>query len=331
MPVARPRTWPAALTLFLLAPLIPESVVTYNSSPLLLLTRPQVWLFITAFYGSVALLVREFTRCRAARWTSVLLLGAAAGAINEGAIAGTWYRQQYNGYALIGGVDPAVAVGLTVFHALYSTVLPILLVNLMFRRIAGRRWLRRGGVTACSVMLVLVTAVGLSQPAHRGSRAVVLLAVMVLVSVALALPAAAARRIPAKHPPGIQRLRLAGAAGTVLFYAAFAVVPGLAGAAVPADMLAAWQVALVGVMCAVFSLVVATARNWTARTGWGDPHTLAVISGALLPAIILSLVLPAALRGLEPLVTVPMLGLLAWLARRARTSSDADGFAATLA
>ncbi len=172
----RVRTWPAALTLFFGAALIPETVATFNSPPLLLLTRPATYLFISAFYGSVALLVREYMRSRAARWTGVLLVGMAAGAVNEGIIAGTWYKVQYPGYALVGGVDPAVATGLTVFHALVSTVLPILLVELT--------------------------------------------------------------------------------------------------------------------------------------------QTLAVITGALLPTIIASVILPAALRSLEPLVTLPVLALLGWLARR---------------
>ena len=37
----RPRTWPAAVTLFFLAALIPETVATCNSPPLLILTRPE--------------------------------------------------------------------------------------------------------------------------------------------------------------------------------------------------------------------------------------------------------------------------------------------------
>jgi hypothetical protein len=49
-------------------------------------------LFISAFYGSVALLVREFIRRRAPGWTGVLLLGMSAGAVNAGIIAGTWYK-----------------------------------------------------------------------------------------------------------------------------------------------------------------------------------------------------------------------------------------------
>jgi hypothetical protein len=50
------------------------------------------------------------------------------------------------------GVDPAVAVGLTEFHALYSTVLPILLAELMFRHVARERWLGRRGIIICAVL-----------------------------------------------------------------------------------------------------------------------------------------------------------------------------------
>ena len=45
-------------------------------------------LFLSAFYGSIALGVREFMHRHSARWASVLLLGMAAGAVNEGIIAG---------------------------------------------------------------------------------------------------------------------------------------------------------------------------------------------------------------------------------------------------
>ncbi len=118
----------------------------------------------------------------------------AAGCINEGIIAGTWYKVQYGGYALIGGVAPAVAVGLTVFHVLYSTALPILLAELMFPRVAGCRWLGRSGLAACSVLLALATASGFGAAADRGMKAVVLLGVTVLAAVAPALLGAAPRR-----------------------------------------------------------------------------------------------------------------------------------------
>jgi hypothetical protein len=317
----RSRTWPAALTLYFTAALIPESIATYNSPPLLLATRPLILLFISAFYGSVALLVREFMRRRQARWTSVLMLGMAAGCVNEGVIAGTWYKVQYSGYALTGGVDPAVAVGLTVFHALYSTVLPVLLVNLMFPTVADRPWLGRRGLTICPVLLALTAAAGFGPAAHRGMKAVVLVIVAALVVTALALPDAPARVVRVVAVPGVGRLRLAGAAGTVAFFVAFAIIPGIVGSAVPAARLAGWQVFLIIGMIAFFWAVVATGRNWTGRAGWGDRQTLAVITGGLMPTIIGSMLIPVALVGLEPVVTLPMLALLVWLAKRYRPAS----------
>jgi len=317
------RTWPAALTLFFLAALIPETVATFNSPPALLLARPAVLLFLSAFYGSVALLVREYIRRRSPAWTGVLLLGAAAGAINEGIIAGTWYKVQYPGYAMIGRIDPAAAVGLTVFHALVSTVLPILLVELIFPDVAGVPWLQPAGVGVCLMLLGATAATGFAPAADRGQKAVVLAGVAAAVTVALKLPGRRARPASAALPylrpvPGLTRLRLAGAAAMVSFYVAFAVLPGLVAAAIPPAGRRPWQLLLALITAGFFWVVVDIARDWTSRGGWGRPQTLAVITGVLLPTIIASLVLPAGLRTLEPLVTVPVLGLLVWLRRRQR-------------
>ena len=317
------RTWPAAVALFFLAGLIPETVATFNSPPLLLVTRPAVFLFISAFYGSVGLLVREYIRRRQVRWASVLLLGAAAGSVNEGIIAGTWYKVQYPGYAMIGGFDPAVAVGLTVFHMLVSTVLPIFLVEIIFPDVAARRWLRPRSVTAVLLLLTATAAVGFGSAAgHRELKIAVLAGVVVAVIVALALPGSGNRsadlRRFARPVPAAARLRLAGAAAAVTFYVLLAVVPGLIGAAVRQADLARWQVVLVLLMAGFCGVVLRVGRDWTGRAGWSQPQSLAVITGALLPTIIASLVLPAALRTLEPLATLPMLALLIWLSRRQR-------------
>ncbi len=338
----RQQTWPAALTLFVSAGLIPETVATQNSPPLQLLTRPAAFLFISAFYGSAALLVREFRRRRPARWPGVLLLGAAAGCVNEGIIAGTWYQVQYPGYSMIGPVDPAVAVGLTVFHALVSTALPILLAELIFPLVAGRCWLGRGGMAACAALLMLTTVSGFLTAASRGPKAVVLLGVLAMIAVARLLPAArlrpaaaepptagsplAAKPPPAAGPPAapprLAALRLAGALATAGFFTVFAVIPGLVGAAVPAAQLAGWQLLYVILMCAFGALVAAVTRRWSRPPAWGQRQTLAVLTGVLLPAIIASLLLPAAWRTLEPLATLPVLGLLFWLARRGRKSGS---------
>ena len=329
------RTWPAALTLFVIAALIPESVATFNSPPLLLLTRPYVLLFLCAFYGSVALLVREFIRRRAPRWAAVLLLGAAAGAVNEGIIAGTWYKVQYPGYALVGPLDPAVAVGLTVFHALVSTVLPILLAELMFPQIASRPWLESRARAGFLLLLALTAATGFVPAAHRTAKLLVLLMVIAAVATALTLPARTARARPRGSPPrgsppragppradppapGPALLYASGAAAIVVFYAIFAFVPAAIAHAVPAAARPGWQAVPALLMTGLFGGVVALARNWSARPGWGQAETLAVITGVLVPPAVLSVLLPGALAGLEPLATVPMLAVLLWLRSRLR-------------
>ena len=337
------RTWPAAVTLSLGAGLIPETIATFNSPPLLLLTQPAVFLFISAFYGSVALLVREFLRRRPARWAAVLLLGMAAGAANEGIIAGTWYKAPYRGYALSGGFDPALATGLTVFHALVSTVLPILLVECAYPRAASQRWLRRPAITGCLLLLALTTAAGFSAAADRPQKACVLAGVLAAVMIALRLPGPAADRRAARPSggaadgparagdrlasagdcaaddarrlPSAARLRLAGAAATAGFFTIFSVVPGVIAGLVRPAGLGPWQLLLMALMTAYFSLIIAIGRRWCTRPDWSRRHTLAVITGVLLPAIAASLVLPAALHGLEPLVTLPSLAILIWLSR----------------
>jgi hypothetical protein len=178
------------------------------------------------------------------------------------------------------------------------------------------------------VLLALVTASGFGPAADRAAKAVVLLAMVLLAATALALPRAAARPQSARPVPGLGKLRLLGALGTIAFLVLFAIVPPIIGSAVPRAGLAGWQTLIVVAMCAFFGLVVTTARSLAGRPGWGRPQTLAVITGALLPTILGSLVLPAALAGLEPLATVPMLALPCWLIRRDRPATPvrpADG------
>ena len=305
-------------------------MLTFNTPPLRLLTSPASLVFISAFYGSVALLVREFWRRTSAPVAAILLLGMAAGAVNEGIIAGTWYRVQYPGYALIGGLDPAAAAGLTVFHALASTIVPILLAELAFPRVAAAPWLPRPARAGCFLLLAATAATGFAAAGHRGQKLAVLGAVILAAAIARAgarrrRPAGCkettAARTAARTVPGLTRLRLAGAAAAVAFYAVFAVAAGLLAAIVPQRGLAAGQLLLIGLTASYFAAVIRTSRAWTRRPGWGPAQTLAVLTGVLLPAILASLVLPAALRALEPVVTLPALGLLIWLRWRQRADT----------
>lgn len=224
----RRRIWPAILTLYVLAAIIPECVATYNTTPRALLFNPTLFFFLTAFYGSANLLIRELIRRRRRRWACLLLLGAAFGFINEGIIAGTWYTVIPGGYAMIGGVDWAWAVALTAFHTLYSVVIPILLVEAIFPDLADRPWLKRRGLIGFSLLLALTTTLGLLAPAYRLDRFLVLLAVIVLTIIALRLPLVSKPgQQSAREAPRLGRLRVAGFGGTLLFFGAIIFVPAL--------------------------------------------------------------------------------------------------------
>lgn len=77
-PARRLRTWPAILALLFFAAILPESVETFNTTPLRIVTDRATLPFLMAFYGSADVLVRELLRRRPLRWSAVLLLGAAS-------------------------------------------------------------------------------------------------------------------------------------------------------------------------------------------------------------------------------------------------------------
>ena len=98
-------------------------------------------------YGGGALLVREASVRWGKGWATVLLLGAAYGIVEEGLAVHTFFQPggaPVNALAEFGrwaGVNTVWATGLTVFHALYSIALPILLVQLAYPESRGRRFL----------------------------------------------------------------------------------------------------------------------------------------------------------------------------------------------
>lgn len=172
------------------------------------------------------------------------------------------------------------------------------------------------------LVLIFTILIGLAPATDRNLKVVVLLGVLVLVAIALVLPRGRMRPISMKRVPGLGRLRLMGALGTFLFFTIFAIIPGIVGSRVPPGLLPGWQIVFITLMGVLFYVAIASCRSWSGRAGWGQRQTLAVVTGALLPAIILSIFIPVALKGLEPIVTVPMLLLLVWLAWRTKRRGE---------
>lgn len=314
-----PRIWPMILALYVLGAIIPECVATFNTAPRSFLFNPLSFFFLTAFYGSANLLIRELIRGYPRRLTSLLLLGIAFGFVNEGMIAGTWYTVVPEGYLLLGGIDWAWAVALTAFHTIYSVILPIFLVEALFPAMARVAWLRRKGFIGFSVLFGLTTSLTFLQPAYRLERFLVFLTVIVLVIIALGLPfSEQSRPLDLGTLPGLGRLRLAGLVGTLLYFGSIFLVPAmLAHTLFPVSPMLS-QVLIILSIFLVCAFLLVMVRRWSAHRAWGHRQALALITGALLPAILLSLFLPRMWLVAQPAATLPCLVLLLWAAYRER-------------
>ena len=136
---------PPALVLLLLAPAVGE--LLSGSAPPREYFSPLSFALLTALYGCGALLVREAK----IRWGkgvgSLLLLGASYGVVEEGVMTASWFNPAWPDLGALGvfgrwlGVNWVWAVELSIYHAVVSVAVPILLVELAYPGRRGESWL----------------------------------------------------------------------------------------------------------------------------------------------------------------------------------------------
>jgi hypothetical protein len=318
------RGVPPALVLFCLAPMTAELLT--GSAPPSEFFNPFSLLVLTALYGSGAILVRELVLRWQKGWPSILVLGAAYGIVEEGLMVKSFFDPHWVDLGTLGvygrwaGVNWVWSLGLTLFHAVWSICLPILLVTLMFPRRAAEPWVGRrlfrffGGLMVVDVVFGFFALTPYRPPALPYLLAV--LAVIGLCVVARRLPVAfkAARRAePGSDRPRSLRYFAAGLVGAIAF---FALLWGIPNTGVSPAMNLALLLLLTGG-------VVVGLRGGGAPSRWQARRQLALAGGALSFFIVL-----APLQQLDParavetrgmaLVGLAMALFLVWLAGRTR-------------
>lgn len=302
-PPKPPRRWPAVLALAFLAPLTAE--VLSNSTPVLaFVTSPLTVLYFIAFYGAAAVLIREAVRRRGLGWVSVLVLGAAYGILEEGLVVTSWFNPYWPDvcastasgatglcdYSRVAGTNLVWALTLTLYHAVVSITIPMLLTERMFPRIAADPWLRGVGRWGCGAALAfssLIGVIGFGFLAYRDKGythppavpyllAATLAVSLVVIGLRLRPPApvwlppdAPGRRM--RKPPRLWTLRIAGFVAILLYF----LVPSWlhsGNVAVPLALL---------ILAVLATLAVVRTRAWSRRPGWTDRHALALASGVL--------------------------------------------------
>ncbi|MFZ0830088.1 MAG: hypothetical protein WAN40_03015 [Thermoplasmata archaeon] len=193
------RSHRPALVLVGLSILIPELLT--GSTPVAALLNPVGDLFLIGLYGGGVLVIREITLRWNRGWAPVLLLGAAYGIAEEGLGTKTFFdwaeigHPNYGPYTHWAGVNWVWAGELTLFHAIFSIALPIVLVGLLYPVSRGRPFLSSRGLgwtfgayllTVTLMFFLFERSYVLSPPLVAGCL------------IAIALLVLAARKIPAE-------------------------------------------------------------------------------------------------------------------------------------
>jgi hypothetical protein len=148
------RRWPAALTLAILAPLVAELGV--GSIP-----ASKAWTlpFFGYVYSAGALPIREVVRRRHLGVGSMLALGLAYGLLEEGlalsSLTSTTLYPVADWAPRLLGFNTAFSLWVLPYHAVFSIVVPIVMVDLIFPRLRTQPYLRTSGLIVWAIALLL--------------------------------------------------------------------------------------------------------------------------------------------------------------------------------
>jgi len=279
MKIKKPHIPPAPV-LLLLAPAIGE--LLSGSSPPTEFFNPFNFLLLVSLYGSGAVIMRELKVIWRKGIGSLLLLGAAYGVIEEGLMVTSFfspYWMDLGPFATYGrwlGVNWVWAEMLTIYHAVFSITVPIILVELAYPERRGERWVGKRTFWAFVAVLSTVTVFGyllFSSLMNYWTPAPEYLFGIALTLIFIML----ARRLPANWGqlgqttlPKPYAFWLVTAAAGLAFFLGFYSSPYI----VP------WPAAMLYGPLLIFLMVQFLKRfNWREKTN--DMHVFALCSGAL--------------------------------------------------
>lgn len=289
-----------ALGLFFLAPLIGE---------FLLGNMPITWLWalitLAPLYGGGALLIRETARRLGLGWPSMVILGLTYAVIEEAFVTQSLFNPNYVGLRLLDyGYIPSLGISAwwTVFvlgiHTVWSTAVPIALVESLTSEPRRAPWLGRWGLAITAVIFLLGCAATFAfqlqgDPFMASTAQFVVSGVVVVVLVAIAL---ALGRVSVEAPAAAQEAPSAPVVGAATFVLGSAFM-GLANT--PTSVPAALTVTAMLVVFVAGSLLI---WYWSRRFGWSERHRLAAAGGLLLVYVWYAFIQVPSVPGASPMI-----------------------------
>lgn len=269
---------PPALVLFFLAPAIGE--LLSGSAPPVEFFNPFMLIVLTALYGSGAILARELALRWGKRWPTILVLGLAYGILEEGLMVKSFFDPSWPDLGLMGfygrwaGVNWTWSLFLTIYHAIFSIAIPVLLVELLFPDKRDEPWIGRRGMIGLSLLLTADVLLGcFVLTTYRPPSFPYVVTLILAIGLYLL-----ARRMPRRWsvPYGVEIRRpfqfgLVGFGGTLVLFLIHWRFPEV-NLPPPLTMLAA---------LILVAVVIWAVRRMSGGGAWTDEHRLALVSGAL--------------------------------------------------
>jgi hypothetical protein len=293
--------------------------------------NPILLLVQTTFYGAAAILIREVARRKGLGWGNIVFMGMAYGILEEGLVITSWFNPYWPGlgklayYGRLFDTSWVWATELTIYHAVISITIPILLTGILYPTIAKRPWLGKRGIRGFTIALALSSLVqfllfaflfsrkqGYTHPPLMYFGALLLALGFVWLGLQFKPRQRSEVSPVANRPaPGLWRLRLSGFAITFVFFFTAWILPSL----IP------WPIVPVLAFAGIVLLSIRIVSKWTQRPAWNTQHQLALLTGVisffLLLAPLNEFILRSSGRNEAGVTLVNFIFLcgLAWLAR----------------
>ena len=116
-------------------------------------------------YGCGSILIRE-ARVRWKLQWSVVLLAIAYAIVEEGLLTQTFFNPQMDlgvltGYGMYLGVNWVYAIAIIIYHAIFSTLIPIAIIDLCWPECSSKQLLKRRGLALALMAIIAVTSSGI--------------------------------------------------------------------------------------------------------------------------------------------------------------------------
>jgi len=309
--------WRAILFLLIFTPFFAESIAS-TSTPWYLFLNPVILLLMSLLYGVSVLVIRELWVRQNLDFGRFVLCGAIFASLNEGIVANTWFKERALGFTnaelvRFGSVNWHLVVNHTIFHTLFSMLIPILLSFILFPKLNRVTLLNKTWLSICCALSLFVVVANLAPKdhimvanfGHRLSLGILLMTGAVLGSVISykKTHSSVSRSYTSKA------VLFMGIGFSTLFIFSYFVLPNL---------LPGWSIVFSLALLIVGIFVAFRIKNYISND---LARAIPLIAGLMLPSFVLSF---TKLNILQPVVIALFLVYLMWLYRKFEIFSSID-------